>query len=117
MIELAVIEALQQHGAIRLTFTRRRIPRWRFIAALSVIGVGLAHFAVPAFFDPINELAFPVGTRLHTYVNGAVETAIGLTFLSLRTRPSFVLLYVGYVSYLVWNLLQTRWLGSGGATF
>ena len=100
-----------------MIFTGPRIPRRRLIAALTVTGVGLAHFAVPAFFDPINELAFPVGTRLYTYVNGGVETAIGLTFLSPRTRPSFVVLYVGYVSYLIWNLLDTVLLGSGRATF
>ena len=99
-----------------MSFTGPRIPRRRLLA-LTVIGIGLAHFAVPALFDPINELAFPFETRLHTYINGGVETAIGLTFLSPRTRPSFVVLYVGYVSYLIWNLIETRLLGFGGATF
>ena len=64
---------LRQHGAIHSSFTGPRISRRRLLA-LTAIGIGLAHFAVPALFDPINELAFPLETRLHTYINGGVQT-------------------------------------------
>lgn len=85
--------------------------RTRFAVGLAVAAIGLAHSVVPELFDPINQLAFPAGTRLHTYINGGAETAIGLTLMAPRTRPAFVVLYVGYPVYLLANLIRANLLG------
>lgn len=69
--------------------------------------VGLAHFAFPRAFEPLNrKLGFTEHTRRHVYVNGAVETAIGLTMLSPRTRTLNAALSVGYPSYLIANAIR-----------
>ena len=48
------------------------------LAGLAVAGVGLAHFVSPQLFDSITRQAFPRDTRQHIYINGGIETAIGL---------------------------------------
>jgi uncharacterized membrane protein len=80
----------------------------RLLAGLVVTGTGLAHFVMPERFDPINERMFPRRPRRYTYINGGIETAIGLTLLSPTPRRQFWVLYVGYPCYLLGNLVRDR---------
>lgn len=68
----------------------------------------MAHFAFPACFDPINEMAFPARARRYTYINGGIETAMGLTLMSPVPRSVFKAFSVGYVCYLLGNLVWAR---------
>ena len=54
-------------------------------AGLALAGVGVAHFTSPQLFDDITRQAFPRDTRRHLYIDGGIETAIGLGFS--RERP------------------------------
>ena len=56
------------------------------IAGLGVAATGLSHFVRPAMFESITVSAFPENTLQHTYVNGGIETAIGLGLIAPQTR-------------------------------
>ncbi len=90
-----------------MTFTDHDDRRRRF-TGLAIAGIGLAHFAFPASFDPINEMAFPARPRRYTYINGGIETAMGLTLLRPAPRSVSKALSVGYVCYLLGNLVRAR---------
>ena len=67
------------------------MPRSRLSlpAALLIIilgGAGVAHFAIPDFFDPIVPDWMPGSKRLITYVSGVVELAAALLVAIPRTR-------------------------------
>ncbi|GAS95634.1 membrane protein [Mycolicibacterium canariasense] len=49
-------------------------------------GVGLAHFVDPRSFMAITGVAFPRNTQTYVYVNGGLETVIGLLFSRAQTR-------------------------------
>lgn len=78
------------------------------LPGLAVVAIGLAHFAVPQYFDPINGLAFPRNPRRHTYVNGAIETLIGALLVSPNTRVARNAVSAAYVCHLLINLLHAR---------
>lgn len=80
----------------------------RRVVGIVVTLVGVAHFAVPRLFDPVNRLGFPDRTRLFTYVNGGVETVIGLLSLDLRTRRLRTVVAVCYVAHLIAAIVRTR---------
>lgn len=81
----------------------------RLIAGVVTTACGLAHFAWPAKFEPVNrQLGFTRNTRTHVYVNGGIETALGLTMLSGRTRTINIALLVTYPIYLIQNALRAR---------
>lgn len=80
---------------------------------LVVTGIGLAHFAFPELFDPINQLAFPEHTRFYTFAHGGVETLIGATFLRPHRRV-YLLLYAGYLAHLIAGLVRTHAFGAAG---
>ena len=82
--------------------------RRRLFTGLTIAGIGLAHFAFPASFDPINEMAFPARPRRYTYINGGIETAMGLTLMSPAPPSVFKALSAGYVCYLLGNLVRAR---------
>ncbi len=54
-------------------------------AGLALAGAGVAHFTSPQLFDDITRQAFPRDTRKHVYIDGGIETAIGLGFTSRKT--------------------------------
>lgn len=70
--------------------------------------IGVAHFAIPRAFEPINITMFPANTRRHVYANGAIETALGLGCLLLGARRATKLGYGVYAGYLLTNLLTTQ---------
>ncbi|MCV7043008.1 hypothetical protein BST36_24295 [Mycolicibacterium moriokaense] len=81
----------------------------RLLAGVVVTACGLAHFAWPVKFEPINrQLGFTRNTRTHVYVNGGVETALGLTLMSGRARTINFALSVTYPIYLMLNALRAR---------
>ena len=78
------------------------------VAGLAVAGVGLSHFTSPQLFDGITKQAFPRNSRQHLYINGGIETALGLALSSARTRPLAVAGAICYVAYLAGNAARNR---------
>ena len=74
----------------------------------ALAAVGLAHFAKPQAFESITAAAFPTNTRRYTYVNGGIETALGVGLVVPRTRRFALAGVVGYVAYLILNAVRAR---------
>ncbi|OBH41930.1 hypothetical protein [Mycobacterium mantenii] len=104
--------------------TTRRSERGREQrVAVIVTVIGVAHFLVPRFFDPINRLGFAEHTRMFTYINGAVETMIGVMMANPRMRRRLTIVSACYVIHLTSNIVRnqvrirhggshpSRWLG------
>ncbi len=83
--------------------TRSRLARY---AGLAIAGLGLAHFTNPNLFDPLTSQAFSKRTRQHTYVDGAVEAALGLGLAGRRTRRFAAMGTLGYLAYLSSNVMR-----------
>jgi len=83
--------------------TSRRWPRY---AGLALAGVGLSHFTNPVLFDAMTAQAFPRDTRKHVYIDGGIETAVGLALTSSRTRTLGVIGGVAYLAYLGGNMVR-----------
>ena len=58
------------------------------LAGLALAGLGVAHFVNPELFDGLTGQAFPRDTRKHVYIDGGIETAIGLGLISRKTRQA-----------------------------
>ena len=78
------------------------------LVGLGLAGLGVAHFAKPEVFEPLVEPAFPTNTREHIYVNGAIETAVGLGLIVTPTRKFAAVGLLGYVGYLGFNVVNNR---------
>ena len=65
------------------------------VVGLAVAGVGVAHFVRPELFENVTRQAFPRDTRTHVYVDGGIETAIGLSLASPKTRKLAVVGLLG----------------------
>jgi uncharacterized membrane protein len=76
-----------------------------------VIAIGLSHFLWPRLFDPINKLGFPDHPRRYTYINGAIETAIGVSMARPQTRRLSTVASTCYVVYLTGNIIRARTAG------
>ncbi|OCB35580.1 hypothetical protein A5676_23610 [Mycobacterium malmoense] len=91
--------------------------------AVVVIVIGVAHFLVPRIFDPINRLGFAEHARMFTYINGAIETTIGVMMANPRTKRLSAVVSACYVIHLTSNVVRSqlriqrggsrrsRWLG------
>jgi uncharacterized membrane protein len=86
----------------------KRNSRAAKFAGLAVAGVGLAHFTSPQLFDGITKQAFPRNSRQHLYINGGIETALGLGLSARKTRPLAVVGTIGYLAYLAGNVARSR---------
>jgi uncharacterized membrane protein len=75
---------------------------------LGLAGVGVAHFVSPQSFDSMTERAFPRDTRQHTYIDGGIETALGLGLAVPKTRKLALLGVAGYAAYLAGNAARNR---------
>jgi hypothetical protein len=62
----------------------------------------------PQLFDGITKQAFPRNSRHHLYVNGGIETALGLGLSARQTRPLAVVATIGYLAYLARNVVRNR---------
>ena len=87
--------------------SRKHSPAAR-LAGLAVAGIGLSHFTSPQLFDGITKQAFPRNSRQHRYINGGIETALGLGLSSAKTRPMAIVGTIGYVAYLAGNAARNR---------
>ncbi|MGB3485498.1 MAG: hypothetical protein WBB07_25190 [Mycobacterium sp.] len=74
--------------------------RFPSFAGLTLAATGVSHFVKPELFESITAQAFPENTRQNIYINGGIETAIGLGLLSAKTRKLAALGGLGYVIYL-----------------
>ncbi len=86
----------------------KRNSRVAKLGGLAVAGVGLAHFTSPQLFDGITKQAFPRNSRQHLYINGGIETALGLGLSARQTRPLAIVGTIGYVAYLAGNVARNR---------
>ena len=86
----------------------KRNSRAAKLGGLAVVGAGLAHFTSPQLFDGITKQAFPRNSRQHLYVNGGIETALGLGLSARQTRPLAIVGTIGYVAYLAGNAARNR---------
>jgi uncharacterized membrane protein len=86
----------------------KRNSRVAKLAGLAVAGVGLAHFTSPQLFDGMTKQAFPRDSRQHLYINGGIETALGLGLTARQTRPLAVVGTIGYLAYLAGNVARSR---------
>lgn len=77
----------------------------RFVG-LAIAGVGVAHFISPQRFEPITKSAFPRDTRRHLYINGGIETVIGLGLANRSTRGLAAVGSIGYLAYLAGNAVR-----------
>ena len=80
-----------------------RIARF---TGLAIAGVGLAHFISPQLFESITKSAFPDNTTQHLYINGGIETALGLGLTIRHTRGLATVGSIGYLAYLARNAIR-----------
>ena len=87
--------------------SRKHSPAAR-LAGLAVAGIGLSHFTSPQLFDGITKQAFPRNSRQHLYINGGIETALGLGLSSHPTRAASIVGFIGYGAYLAGKVARSR---------
>ncbi|WP_231968744.1 MULTISPECIES: hypothetical protein [unclassified Mycobacterium] len=80
----------------------------RPVHAAAGICAGLAHFLAPSVFEPFNRLAFPRHARAFTYINGGIETTLGILAALPRTRLHAYTLGVCYLAYLTTCIVATQ---------
>ena len=78
------------------------------VVGLGLAGVGLAHFVRPQLFQSLTEQAFPRNTRQHLYIDGGIETALGLALAAPKTRRLALVGALGYGAYLAGNVARNR---------
>jgi uncharacterized membrane protein len=78
------------------------------LAGLSLVGIGLSHFVKPELYESVTVSAFPRNTRQFVYINGGIETAIGLGLAGRKTRKPAALGTLGYLAYLGANAARNR---------
>ena len=78
------------------------------VGGLALAATGVSHFVVPAVYDEITKAAFPTNTRQHVYIDGAIETAVGLGLAAQRTRKLAAVGLVLYLLYMMGNVVRNR---------
>jgi uncharacterized membrane protein len=78
------------------------------VAGLALAGTGLSHFVVPHLFEGATKAAFPTNTRQHVYIDGGIETAVGLGLAAQQTRKLAVVGLIGYLLYMAGNVVRNR---------
>ena len=73
------------------------------LSGLLLAATGLSHLAAPTFWEPLVSGVFPDNTRNHVYVNGGIETALGVGLAARRTRKFAVVGLLAYTASLVAN--------------
>ena len=77
------------------------------LTGVAIASMGLAHFARPEAFESITRTAFPDNTRQHVAINGGIESLLGVGLATPRTRRPAVIASLGYLAYLVANLIRS----------
>ncbi|MBB2989334.1 putative membrane protein [Mycolicibacterium iranicum] len=78
------------------------------VAGLALAGTGLSHFVAPHLYEDLTKQAFPTNTRQHVYIDGALETAVGLGIASPKTRKLALVGLVAYLGYMLANVARNR---------
>ena len=78
------------------------------LIGLAIVASGLAHFVSPQLIEPVAKQLFPNNTRRHVYVNGVLETALGLGLWARRSRRVAAFGLIGYIIYLAANTIRIR---------
>lgn len=78
------------------------------VGGLVLAGAGVSHFVAPALYEGLTKPAFPTNTRQHVYVDGAIETAVGLGIASPKTRKLALFGLLAYLLYLAGNVARNR---------
>ncbi len=81
-----------------------RIP----VIGAALAATGIAHFAKPQLFETITAPVFPNNTRRHVYVNGTIETALGVGLVAPQTRKFALAGVAGYLGYLIVSVVRGR---------
>jgi uncharacterized membrane protein len=77
-------------------------------AGAALAAMGLSHFAKPELFEKITAPAFPQNTRRYVYVNGTIETVLGVGLVVPQTRKFALAGVVGYLAYLIAGAVRSR---------
>ena len=64
--------------------------------------------SAPSCSTDITGQAFPRDTRKHVYIDGGIETVIGLGLTTRKTRPLAIIGLIGYGAYLAGNVVRNR---------
>lgn len=75
---------------------------------LALAGTGVAHLVRPDLFEGITKPLFPEDTQKHIYLDGAIETTLGLGLAVRQTRKLAVVGLLGYGAYLAGNAIRNR---------
>jgi uncharacterized membrane protein len=78
------------------------------LTGVVVAVTGLSHFVRPKLFESATKSAFPDNTLQHTYIDGGVETAIGLALVVPKTRKLALAGLLAYGAYLGANIARNR---------
>lgn len=78
------------------------------LTGLAVAATGISHFVRPALYESVTAQAFPNNTLQHTYIDGGIETAIGLALVAPKTRKFAVAGLLAYGAYLGANIARNR---------
>lgn len=78
------------------------------VAGLILAAAGLSHFVAPQIYEGMTKAAFPTNTRQHVYIDGGIETAVGLGLAVRKTRNLAAVGLVAYLIYLVGNAVRNR---------
>ncbi|UXA18556.1 hypothetical protein [Mycobacterium sp. SMC-4] len=77
-------------------------------AGLALAVTGLSHFVAPQLYDGLTRSAFPTDTRKHVYIDGAIETAVGVGLAVPKTRKLALAGLAGYGLYMAVNVVRHR---------
>ncbi|EHI13396.1 hypothetical protein [Mycolicibacterium thermoresistibile] len=80
----------------------------RHLLGLVVSLIGVAHFVAPRLFDPVNRLGFPTRARTFTYVNGGLETLLGVLIAVPGTQRLSRYVSACYTAYLTAAVARTQ---------
>ncbi len=75
---------------------------------VALAAAGLSHFAKPQIYEKMTAQAFPTNTRRFVYLNGGIETALGVGLVAPQTRKFAVAGVVGYLAYLISGVIRSK---------
>ena len=78
------------------------------IAGILLAVTGLSHFVAPHLYEDLTKAAFPTNTRQHVYIDGGIETAVGIGLAVRKTRKLAVIGLIAYLAYMLGNVARNR---------
>lgn len=77
-------------------------------AGLALAATGLSHFVAPQIYEGMTKAAFPDNTRTHVFIDGGIETALGLGIAAPKTRKLALVGALAYLAYLAGNVIRKK---------